>query len=112
MESSPGSSDVLGHTPWKRDRAYPRRMALIMGQHNRLTWDIPVLDSYEMNKAIFRIQDTEFRARRDELIEMLDLGELLKKPVRNLSLCERAIVIHHGTILYDGGLRHPSRASP
>ncbi len=168
LHPTSGSADVLGFTPWRRDRDYLRQMALIMGQRNQLTWDIPVLDSYELNKAIFRIPDAEFRQRRDELIELLELAEIVKKPVRNLSLgermkceiagsllhnpailfldeptigldvamqrrirsfiaeynnrtnasilltshymadvealCERVIVIHHGSLLYDGGL--------
>ncbi|HYJ13473.1 MAG TPA: ATP-binding cassette domain-containing protein [Thermomicrobiales bacterium] len=106
LHPSAGTADVLGYTPWLRDRAYLRRMSLIMGQRNQLTWDIPVMDSFELNKAIFRISDTDFANRRDELIEMLDLGDLLKKPVRNLSLGERmkceiaGSLLHHPSILF------------
>jgi ABC-2 type transport system ATP-binding protein len=100
LHPTSGTADVLGYTPWKRDRAYLRQMALIMGQRNQLTWDIPVLDSYELNKAIFRIPDADFRQRRDELIEMLDLGELLRKPVRNLSLGERMKCEIAGSLLH------------
>lgn len=168
LHPTSGTAGVLGHTPWERDRAYLGQMALVMGQRNQLTWDIPVVDSYQLNKAIFRISDDEFRRRLDELTDLLDLGDLIRKPVRNLSLgermkceiagsllhyprvlfldeptigldvamqrrirsfvaeyngrtgasvmltshymadvealCERVIVIHHGTLLYDGGL--------
>jgi ABC-2 type transport system ATP-binding protein len=106
LHPTSGTADVLGYTPWTRDRDYLRRMALIMGQRNQLTWDIPVLDSFELNKAIFRIPDDDFRQRRDELVEMLDLEDLLKKPVRNLSLGERmkceiaGSLLHHPTILF------------
>ncbi len=106
LHPTSGTADVLGYTPWSRDRDYLRKMALIMGQRNQLTWDIPVLDSYELNKAIFRISDTDYLERRDELIEMLELGELLKKPVRNLSLGERmkceiaGSLLHHPSILF------------
>jgi len=106
LHPTSGTADVLGYTPWTRDRDYLRRMALIMGQRNQLTWDIPVLDSYELNKAIFRIPEADFRQRRDELIELLDLGEIMKKPVRNLSLGERmkceiaGSLLHSPTILF------------
>lgn len=106
LHPTSGTADVIGYTPWERDRAYLRRMSLIMGQRNQLTWDIPVMDSFELNKAIFRIPDDDFATRRNDLIEMLDLGDLLKKPVRNLSLGERmkceiaGSLLHHPAILF------------
>lgn len=54
---SGGTANVLGFTLWERDRNYLSQMSLIMGQRNQLQWDIPVLDSYQLNKAIFRISD-------------------------------------------------------
>ena len=51
--------------------------------------DLPALDSYELNRAIYRIPRTDFTTLRDELIELLDVGDLVRKPVRNLSLGER-----------------------
>src|SRR5688500_1477063 len=86
---SRGEATVLGHIPWQRDKAYLRQITLVMGQRNQLLWDIPVADSFELNRAIFRIPENEFRQARDELSELLDLGPLLTKPVRNLSLGER-----------------------
>ena len=75
-------------------------MSLIMGQRNQLTWDIPVMDSFELNRAIFRIPWETFRARRDELIDLLEIGELVKKPVRNLSLGERMKCEIAGSLLH------------
>ncbi len=101
-----GHASVLGYTPWRRDRAYLGQMALIMGQRNQLTWDIPVIDSFELNRAIFRIPTDDFRRRRDELIELLELQELVRKPVRNLSLGERmkceiaGSLLHSPTVLF------------
>ncbi len=101
-----GEASVLGFTPWRRDRAYLGRMTLIMGQRNQLTWDIPVIDSYELNRAIFRIPWPEYRRRRDELIDLLEIGELVRKPVRNLSLGERmkceiaGSLLHQPTVLF------------
>lgn len=101
-----GTANVLGFTPWERDRNYLSRMALIMGQRNQLQWDIPVIDSYQLNKAIFRIDDADYKQRLDELIEWLELEDLVRKPARNLSLGERmkceiaGSLLHQPQVLY------------
>ena len=97
---SRGEATVLGHVPWQRDKAYLRQITLVMGQRNQLVWDIPVADSFELNRAIFRIPENEFRQTRDELSELLDLGPLLTKPVRNLSLGERMKCELAGALLH------------
>jgi ABC-2 type transport system ATP-binding protein len=84
-----GHARVLGHEPSKRESAYLRRMALVMGNRNQLNWDLPAADSFELTRAIYRLGATDFAAQRDELVELLDLADLLDKPVRNLSLGER-----------------------
>jgi ABC-2 type transport system ATP-binding protein len=84
-----GELSVLGHVPWKRERAFLRQITLVMGQRNQLVWDIPALDSFELNRAIYRIPADDFRRTLDELTELLEIGPLLRKPVRNLSLGER-----------------------
>jgi ABC-2 type transport system ATP-binding protein len=81
-----GEGRVLGHVPSKRERDYLRRMTLVMGNRNQLQWDLPALDSFELNRAIYRLPRDDFRRTRDELIELLDIGDLVRKPVRNLSL--------------------------
>jgi ABC-2 type transport system ATP-binding protein len=86
--------------PWRRENAFLRRMTLIMGQRNQLAWDIPVADSFELNRAIFQVPLDAYRQRRDELIELLDLGELMRKPVRNLSLGERMKCEIAGSLLH------------
>ncbi len=100
LHPSGGTASVLGHTPWQRDRSYLARMALVMGNRNQLQWDIPVLDSYRLNQAVFRIDDTDFRRRLGELTELLELGALLRKPVRNLSLGERMKCEIAGSLLH------------
>ena len=97
---SRGEATVLGHVPWQRDKAYLRQITLVMGQRNQLLWDIPVADSFELNRAIFRIPVDEFRETRDELSDLLDLGPLLTKPVRNLSLGERMKCELAGALLH------------
>jgi ABC-2 type transport system ATP-binding protein len=87
----PTSGDilVLGHVPSKREKAFLRQITLVMGQRNELVWDIPALDSFELNRAIYRIPPADYRQMLHELTELLELGDLLRKPVRNLSLGER-----------------------
>ena len=100
LHPTTGTADVLGYTPWRRDRDYLGRMSLIMGQRNQLHWDIPVLDSFRLNQAIFRIPPAEFGVRLDELVGLLELEELLRKPVRNLSLGERMKCEIAGSLLH------------
>ncbi|MDQ3225295.1 MAG: AAA family ATPase, partial [Chloroflexota bacterium] len=88
------------HVPWQREKAYLRQMTLVMGQRNQLVWDIPVADSYELNRAIYRIPEQEYRQTLDELNALLDLGPLLTKPVRNLSLGERMKCELAGALLH------------
>jgi viologen exporter family transport system ATP-binding protein len=84
-----GELSVLGHEPSRREKAYLRQITLVMGQRNQLVWDIPAADSFELNRAIYRIPEPDFRRTLAELSELLELGPLLRKPVRNLSLGER-----------------------
>ncbi len=101
-----GEISVLGHVPSRRERDYLRRMTLVMGNRNQLQWDIPALDSFEMNRAIYRIPEADFRATRDEIVELLEIGDLVRKPVRTLSLGERmkaeiaAALLHRPQVLY------------
>ena len=95
-----GVARVLGHVPSKREREYLRRMTMVMGNRNQLQWDIPALDSFELNRAIYRLQRNDYVPMRDELIELLDVGDLVRKPVRNLSLGERMKVEIVGALLH------------
>jgi len=95
-----GEALVLGHVPSRREGAFLRRMTMVMGNRNQLQWDLPALDSFELIRAIYRLQPVDFRRTRDEFIEMLDLGELVNKPVRNLSLGERMKVEIVGALLH------------
>jgi viologen exporter family transport system ATP-binding protein len=95
-----GEVTVLGHVPSKRERDYLRRMTLVMGNRNQLQWDLPALDSFELNRAIYRLNREDFLRTRDELIELLDIGDLVRKPVRQLSLGERMKVEVAGSLLH------------
>src|SRR5215211_16864 len=101
-----GGARVLGFTPWERKNDYLRTMTLVMGQRNRLSWDIPAADSFLLNQAVYRISDTDYKHTLDELDELLDLAPIMKKPVRNLSLGERmkceiaAGLLHRPQVLF------------
>jgi ABC-2 type transport system ATP-binding protein len=84
-----GEVTVLGYLPWRREKTLLRQITLVMGQRNQLVWDIPALDSFELNRTIYRIPVAEYHHSLTELVELLELGPLLRKPVRNLSLGER-----------------------
>ncbi len=101
-----GNASVLGYTPWERQPGYLRAMTLVMGQRNRLSWDIPAADSFLLNQAIYGIPDAEYKATFNELNELLDLSTIIRKPVRQLSLGERmkcelaAALLHRPKILF------------
>jgi ABC-2 type transport system ATP-binding protein len=95
-----GEARVLGHIPSRREKDYLRRMTMVMGNRNQLQWDIPALDSFELNRAIYRLRREDYLAMRDELVELLDVGDLVRKPVRNLSLGERMKVEIVGSLLH------------
>ncbi|HMB23891.1 MAG: ABC transporter ATP-binding protein [Chloroflexota bacterium] len=101
-----GKAQVLGFTPWELKPDYLRSMTLVMGQRNRLSWDIPAADSFLLNQAIYRIPDDEYKKTYKELDDLLELEPLMKKPVRNLSLGERmkceiaAGLLHRPKVLF------------
>ncbi len=103
---SDGDARVLGHQPWKREKELLRRISLVMGQRNNLAWDLPAVDSFELNKAIYGIPTKEFEGRKTAYIDVLDVGDIVTKPVRNLSLGERmkmeivAALLHGPEVLF------------
>src|SRR5690348_773469 len=101
-----GTATVMGYVPWKRDNAYRRRFALVMGQKNQLWWDLPAQESFRLHQQIYRIEPDRFDRTRDELVDLLQVGGLLKQPVRELSLGERmkmeliAALLHSPEVLF------------
>ena len=101
-----GECRVLGHTPHERESAFLRQITLVMGNRNQLLWDIPAADSFELNRAVYRIPADEYRKTVDELTDLLDLAPLLGKQVRGLSLGERmkcevaAALLHRPKVLF------------
>src|SRR6266498_1873346 len=101
-----GNATVLGFTPWELKTDYLRSMTLVMGQRNRLSWDIPAADSFLLDQAIYRIPDDDYQKTFKELDDLLELSPIMKKPVRNLSLgermkCEIAVgLLHRPKVLF------------
>ena len=106
LHPSDGSARVLGYEPWQRNHDFLRGITLVMGNRNQLAWDIPALDSFDLNRAVYRVPRAQYMRTRDELIEMLDLSTLVNQPVRNLSLGERmkceiaASLLHSPSVLF------------
>jgi len=84
-----GEIDVMGYSPSKDRRKYVRKIGAVFGQRSQLIWDIPPVDSFNMNRAIYGITQTEYKSRLDELAEMFEVQDVIHKPVRVLSLGER-----------------------
>jgi ABC-2 type transport system ATP-binding protein len=84
-----GEATVLGHVPWKREDAYRRRFALVMGQKNQLWWDLPAGDSFQLHREIYSIPRDQFDRTLGELTELLGVEKLTRQAVRELSLGER-----------------------
>ncbi|HQU47426.1 MAG: ABC transporter, partial [Planctomycetia bacterium 21-64-5] len=101
-----GTASVMGHVPWKRENAYRRRFALVMGQKNQLWWDLPAQESFRLHQQIYRIEPERFDHTLGELVELLEVGGLLRQPVRELSLGERmkmeliAALLHSPDVLF------------
>lgn len=101
-----GRAVVLGFTPYERKRAFLEQFTLVMGNKNQLLWDLPAMESFLVNRAIYDIPKAQYEATFKELNDLLDLEPLLKKQVRKLSLGERmkcelaAALLHRPKILF------------
>ena len=101
-----GTCRINGRVPWKERTAHAREIGVVFGQRSQLWWDVPVADSFDLIRDIYRIEDDAYRRTLARLTELLDLGELLKTPVRQLSLGQRmrceiaASLLHSPKILF------------
>ena len=101
-----GSARVAGFDPSKRENAYRRLFALVLGQKNQLWWDLPAVESFHLLRAIYGLPPAEFKATLDELVELLGIGPKLNVMVRELSLGERmkmeliAALLHRPRVLF------------
>lgn len=101
-----GICQIDGLIPWKNRINHVRNIGVVFGQRTQLWWDVPVLDSFELLKEIYRIDTKSYQHNLEQLSEMLNLTELLKTPVRQLSLGQRmrceiaASLLHDPKILF------------
>ena len=101
-----GRCEVLGRIPWHDRVAHVARIGVVFGQRTQLWWDLPVTESFELLRDIYRVPQPKYVAARDELIALLDLAPLLDVPVRQLSLGQRmrcdlaAALLHAPSILF------------
>jgi ABC-2 type transport system ATP-binding protein len=84
-----GEAEVLGHVPWYREDAFRRQFSLVMGQKNQLWWDLPAADSFALHREIYSIPWRRYEKTLAELIDLFGVGDLIRQPVRELSLGER-----------------------
>jgi ABC-2 type transport system ATP-binding protein len=84
-----GSARVLGFVPWERADAFRRRFSLVMGQKNQLWWDLPAADSFQLHREIYSLPAADFDRTVAELTELFHVQDLVRQPVRELSLGER-----------------------
>jgi ABC-2 type transport system ATP-binding protein len=96
----------MGHVPAQRRSEFLRTISLVLGQKRQLSWDLPAVDTFEFNRVVFDIETRDYRRRLDELVSLLAVGEVMRRPVRQLSLGERmkcelvAALLHAPQILF------------
>ncbi len=101
-----GTCLINGLTPWNNRIEHVKNIGVVFGQRTQLWWDVPVMDSFELLKEIYRIDDHVYRRNLEQLSEMLGLSELLRTPTRQLSLGQRmrceiaASLLHDPKILF------------
>src|SRR5207248_2368365 len=101
-----GRVEVAGFVPWTGGSAFKRRIALVLGNRQQLVWDLPPEETFLLNRAIYDIPEPAYRERLAELVDLLELRDVLEKPVRQLSLGERmkcelaAARLHHPPLLF------------
>jgi ABC-2 type transport system ATP-binding protein len=106
LHPTAGEARVLGHVPGRRDPELLARITLVMGQKQQLLWDLPPSETFLLNRAVYGISQADYDATVNELSALLELGDLVKKPTRNLSLGERmkcelcAALLHRPEVLF------------
>ncbi len=105
LHASSGDARVLGYQPWKREHPFLKQIALVMGQRNQLWWDLPAIESFNLQRDIYEVPNHLYRLRLAELIEVLDMSKIINTAVRKLSLGERmkcemaAALLHQPKVL-------------
>jgi ABC-2 type transport system ATP-binding protein len=106
LHPTSGDVSVDGFEPRKRDDAFLKSIMLVLGQKQQLLWDLPPADTFELNRAVYDVPRAQYEATLRELDALLELGDLVKKPARTLSLGERmkcelaAALIHRPKVMF------------
>ncbi|MGA7119365.1 MAG: ATP-binding cassette domain-containing protein [Polyangiaceae bacterium] len=106
LNPTSGEVTVDGHAPQRRQDDFLKKIMLVLGQKQQLIWDLPPSETFELNRAVYGVPRQEFEATMRELSELLELGDLVRKPARTLSLGERmkcelaAALVHRPTVLF------------
>lgn len=101
-----GECRIAGLVPWQERQKYVKNIGVVFGQRSQLWWDVPVIDSFELLKEIYKISEATFKQNLDMFIELLSIGEIMKTPTRQLSLGQRmrceivASLLHNPDILF------------
>lgn len=106
LKPSRGQVKVLGFTPFAREKAFLKSIALITGQRNRLFWDLPGSEYFNFCKTVYEIPEALYRRNLDELVELAEIGEMLRTPQRKLSFGQRkrcelvAALLHDPQVIF------------
>jgi len=101
-----GQCTVNGLVPWKNRKEHASNIGVVFGQRSQLWWDVPVIDSFELLRDIYKVDGKAYKDSLDELVTMLDIGEIVRTPARQLSLGQRmrceiaASLIHKPSVLF------------
>lgn len=101
-----GECIINGRTPWKERVSHVKDIGVVFGQRSQLWWDVPVIDSFELIRDIYKVDKSEYKKTLSTLTELLDIGEIVKTPARQLSLGQRmrceiaASLLHNPKILF------------
>ena len=101
-----GTCEINNRIPWRERVAHVKEIGVVFGQRSQLWWDVPVIDSFELLRDIYRVQRGDYEKNLRELTEILELGEILKTPARSLSLGQRmrceiaASLLHNPRIIF------------
>jgi len=106
LHPTAGEVEVAGHVPRRREPEFLKTITLVMGQKQQLIWDLPPAETFAMNRAIYDVPKARFEETLSELVSLLELGDLVRKPTRQLSLGERmkcelaAALLHRPRVLF------------
>lgn len=106
LHPTAGHLEVMGFQPFRREKTFLASINLVMGQRNRLFWDLPAEEYFDFCKVVYEIPDTVFKQNRKELVELAEIGDILNVPQRKLSFGQRkrcelvAALLHDPKIIF------------